>query len=145
MQVIVMQHRNWAKVFFIPEWKCDLTSLIPEKLPSNHYQYWFFFQAKMHVFLYFDFLAPFRIRDTIVAEFPVELQSTRKKNLCSRPVSALQTFVSHRVPRACPTSTTVKRRIMFTLFYLVQILPGQKFSACLEELSVSTDRIQIFF
>lgn len=41
-------------------------------------------------------------------------------------VSALQTFVSHSVPRDCPTPTPASRRIMFTLFSLAQIPPGQK-------------------
>lgn len=99
----------------------------------------------MQLFLYCDFLAPFRIRDTIFAEFPVESQSKKKICSCSCPVSALQTFVSRCVPRDCPTPTTVTRRIMFTLFFLAHILPGQKFQACSEGISGSTDRIQIFF
>lgn len=54
---------------------------------------------------------------------------TKQEQICSSSclMSALQTFVSHSVPRDCPTPTPATRRIMFTLFLLAQILPGQKF------------------
>lgn len=79
-----MQHRNWAKGGIFHTWvEMRLTSHIPEKVPSHHCQHWFFFQAKTHLFLYFDFLAPFRVRDTIVAEFPVELtEHEEEKSVC---------------------------------------------------------------
>lgn len=80
------------------------------------------------------------------SEIPVESQSKKKKICsCSWPVSALQTFVSHYVPRDCPTPTTVTRKNMFTLLLLAQILTGQKFQTCSEEMSGSMGRIQIFF
>lgn len=100
----------------------------------------------MQLFLYFAFLAPFRIRGTIFAEFPVESQSKKKKVCsCSCVVTALQTFVSHNVPIVCPTPATVTRRIMFTWFLIAQILLGQKFQTCSEGISGSMDRVPIFF
>lgn len=55
------------------------------------------------------------------------------------------TVKSHYVPRDCPTPTAVTRKIMFTLLLLAQILTGQKFQTCSEEMSGSMGRIQIFF
>lgn len=54
-----MQHKKlntWVEMW--------VTAHISEIFPSNQKQDWLFFHAKMQLFLCFDFLNPFRIRDS---------------------------------------------------------------------------------